>query len=247
MTGSRADNLTPGEIRFARRAAVAALALVACAVPFGTLLVLVRNHWGPLLDLDQDAADALHELALRHHAFVVALKAISRLGSAVVYVPLFVALTVWLYARGLRRLAVFVAVTEALSPGINALAKHSIVRTRPVLPDPVAHAPGYSFPSGHAQSATVAACVLLLVFHAALHGRRRVTAFAAAGIWVVSVCFSRVGLGVHFVSDVLAGVVLGVAWVATTAALFNAWRRDRGRPALHPEHGLEPEAASRLS
>jgi undecaprenyl-diphosphatase len=52
---------------------------------------------------------------------------------------------------------------------------------------------------------------------------------------------------VHYVSDVLAGYVLGAAWVALMAAVFGAWRRERGRPPVDPAEGLEPEAAPRLA
>ena len=209
-------------------------------------MLLVRGRWDPLLDVDQGASSGLHGFALEHGAFVTALKWISTIGSAFIYVPLFTALTLWLLAHRLRRLALFVAVTEIGSPIINALVKGAVNRARPVLSDPVAHAGGLSFPSGHAQGATVAVSVLLLVFLPRLHGRARVAALIAAPSWVVLVCFSRVALGVHFVSDVVAGVILGLAWVAVTTALFSAWRRETGRPRVEPEKGLEPEAAGRL-
>jgi undecaprenyl-diphosphatase len=233
-------------LRFGLRSALAALALALVALPFGLLLLLVRDRWDPLLDLDQGASDALHRVAVRDDAFVAVLKAISTVGSAVVYWPLFTALAIWLLTRGLYRLAAFVAVTWIGSPLLNVLVKGAVGRARPVLPDPVAHAGGASFPSGHAQSATVAAAVLLLVLLPALHGRARIAALVAGPAWVLLVAFSRVGLGVHFVSDVVAGAILGAAWVAATTALFSAWRRESGKPSVDPDRGLEPEAAGRL-
>lgn len=235
------------QLRFGIRAALAGLALTLVALPFGLLLLLVRGRWDPLLDLDLGASAGLHAFALRHDAFVTVLKLVSTIGSAFVYVPLFTALAVWLFVRGLRRLAAFVAVTVAGSPIINALVKSAVDRARPVLPDPVAQAGGHSFPSGHAQGATVAVAVMLLVFLPTLRGGARTAALIAAPTWVILVCFSRVGLGVHFVSDVVAGVILGAAWVAASTALFSAWRRETGRPPVEPGQGLEPEAAGRLS
>jgi undecaprenyl-diphosphatase len=222
-------------MRFGVRAKLAGLALGLLAVPFALLLLLVSGRWDPLLDLDQGAIEGLHGVALGHGAFVAVLNLISTIGSAWLYLPLFTALSIWLSAQGLRRLAAFVVVTVAASPILNALAKSAIDRARPVLPEPVAHAGGYSFPSGHAQNATVAAGVLLIVFVPALRGRRRTAALLAALVWVFLVCFSRVGLGVHFVSDVVAGVIVGVAWVATTTALFNVWRPESDRRAVEAE------------
>jgi hypothetical protein len=51
---------------------------------------------------------------------------------------------------------------------------------------------------------------------------------------------------VHALPPVLAGYVLGAAWVASMIALFNLWRRESGRHAVDPVGGLEPENAGRL-
>lgn len=83
--------------------------------------------------------------------------------------------------------------------------------------------------------------VLLLVFLPLLGGSWRTVAVGSAVLMVAAIGFSRVALGVHYVSDVLAGYVLGAAWVAAITAAFGAWRRERGRPAVEPAEGLEPE------
>jgi undecaprenyl-diphosphatase len=90
--------------------------------------------------------------------------------------------------------AAFVVVTVGASPILNSLAKRAVDRSRPVFPEPVAHAGGSSFPSGHAQNATVAAGVLLIVFLPALRGRRRTAALLAALVWVFSCASAASGL-----------------------------------------------------
>jgi membrane-associated phospholipid phosphatase len=232
--------------RFGARAVLAGVALALVAVPFGLLLLFVEERWPPLLRLDRGARDDLHAYALTNDGFVTAMKAVSIVGSGPVYLPLLAAVAIWLAWRGLPRLALFVAVTAAGSALLNPLVKSAVDRSRPVLPDPVARADGLSFPSGHAQSAMVTYSVLLLVFLPALRGRRRIAALAGAATMVAAIGFSRVALGVHYVSDVLAGYVLGAAWVAAMTAAFSAWRRERGRPGVDVADGLEPEAAERL-
>ena len=120
------------------------------------------------------------------------------------------------------RLALFVVVTVAGSALLNAVVKLAVDRARPVVADPVAHASGMSFPSGHAQSAVVATSVLRLVFLPLLRGARRSVAVVLAVAFMLAIGFARVALGVHFVSDVLAGYALGAAWVAAMIAAFNA-------------------------
>ena len=228
--------------RFGARALLAALALLLVAVPFGLLLFLVQDKWPPLLDVDTDARDSLHDYAVDHTGFVTALRVLSTIGSAFVYVPLFALVAALLLRRRQPRLAIFVVVTMAGSSVLNGLVKLAVDRARPVLPDPVAHASGMSFPSGHAQSAIVAASILLLVV-----AGLRPLAIAGAVAWALAIGFARVGLGVHFVSDVLAGYVLGLAWVAAMTAAFRAWRReviaDGGRDG--PGYSRPPGAGRR--
>jgi hypothetical protein len=59
--------------------------------------------------------------------------------------------------------------------------------------------------------------------------------------------FDRVGLGVHYVSDVLAGWVVALACLAGTSAAFEVWRREEGRQPSTPDEGVEPEAAAAMS
>jgi undecaprenyl-diphosphatase len=240
---SRAATAPPPGARFGARAALAALALALVAVPFGLLLFLVEDKWPPLLDVDDDARDSLHGFAVAHAGFVTAMRVLSTIGSAYVYFPLFALVAGWLLWRRRPRLAVFVVVTMAGSVALNALVKLAVHRARPVLPDPVAHANGLSFPSGHAQSATVAAGVLALLALPHLGRAGRVAVVAAGVSWVVVIGFARVSLGVHFVSDVLAGAALGVAWVAAMTAAFRAWRRE-GRAAAVSDGGARSGGAS---
>jgi undecaprenyl-diphosphatase len=245
-SGTTAVGRAP-DARFGARAIFAGLAIALVAVPFGLLLFLVEDHWSPLARLDGGARDDMHTVAVHHATLVTALKVLSTLGSAVVYFPLFATVAAWLVWRRLPRLALFVVVTVGGSALLNALVKLVVHRARPVVSDPVAHANGLSFPSGHAQSAIVAWSVLLLVFLPALGRRWRPLAIAVAVAMVLAIGFARITLGVHFLSDVLAGYVLGAAWVAAMVAAFNAWRQERGRAPAGPAEGLEPRHGSRLA
>jgi undecaprenyl-diphosphatase len=247
VTQKRPASGGPPERRFGARALFAGVALALVAVPFALLLFLVQDKWRPLADADAAARDDLHGYAVDHGPFVTAMRALSDAGSTVVYLAVFAVVVGWLLWRRLPRLALFVVVTVAGSSLLNQVVKTAVDRARPVLPDPVAHANGMSFPSGHAQAAIVAAAVLLLVFLPVLRGGWRPVALAAAILWVLAVGFSRVALGVHYVSDVLAGYILGAAWVAAMTAAFNAWRVERGQRKTDPlDEGLEPEAGPRL-
>jgi membrane-associated phospholipid phosphatase len=229
VTGTRSDDQRQAA-GFGARRALAALALGLLAVPFGLLLLFVEDKWPPLLRVDEGARDGLHAFALQHPGFVVVMQTLTTIGRWWIYLPVFV---------------VVVAVTVGVSPALNELVKWAVHRARPVLVDPVAHENGASFPSGHAQAAVVGYAVLLLVFLPVLHVAWRRVAVGVAVLMVLGIGLSRVALGVHYVSDVLAGYALGAAWVAAMIASFNVWRRAEGLPAAHPEEGLDVEHRDR--
>lgn len=205
----------------------AAVALVLVAVPFALMLELVEDRWPPLLRADRGARDTLNSYALTHPGFVAVMRLISDAGSAPAWIAVLAAVASWLLWRRLPRLALFVVITATGSALLNAVVKSGVHRLRPVLAHPVAHAQGLSFPSGHAQSAMVGYAVLLVVFVPMLHGAWRRTAVACAAAAVLAIGFSRLALGVHYVSDVAGGFVLGAAWVAVMAAAFNVLIVDR--------------------
>ena len=104
---------------------------------------------------------------------------------------------------------------------LNVGLKLLFIRARPVLDEPLVNLTTFSFPSGHAVAATVfygGLCMLVLA-HERRRGRRA-AAVALAIVMVALVCCSRIYLGAHYLSDVLAGVCVGVGWLtAWTAAV----------------------------
>ena len=233
--------------RFGIRAALAGAVLAVLAVPFALTLFLVEDGWAPLLRADIAARDGLHRYAVGHAGFVQAMQLISASGSGLAWQVVLTVVVLWLIWRRLPRLALFVVITGVGSSLLNLSVKSVVHRLRPVLADPVAHAGGLSFPSGHAQAAIVGYAVLLLVFLPVLHGVWRTAAVTFAVVMVLAVCFSRIALGVHYLSDVVGGILLGAAWVAAMAATFSALQVERGRGSVDVRHGLEPEQARRLS
>ncbi|WP_405436348.1 phosphatase PAP2 family protein [Streptomyces avidinii] len=227
---------------FAARLLLTTAATAVVSVPFALALVLVESGWPPLLRLDRAAAERLHATALDHPGRVRVLDFLTGVVWDPVTLRLLVAvLVVWLAVRGARRLAAWAAVTAAGGALVGYLAKVAVERARPHLPDPVAHAPGFSFPSGHAMTAFTSSAVLLLVLLPLVPRAWRPLPWALAVLTVVGVGYTRVALGVHWVSDVVGGWLLGLATVTATTLVFEAWRADTGRPRAAVTDGLEPE------
>ncbi|WP_405915224.1 phosphatase PAP2 family protein [Streptomyces sp. NBC_00728] len=236
------DRRRAADRRFGARllgsAAVAAIA----AVPFGLLLVLVEGQWQPLRRIDAGAARRLHGIALAHPAWTSTLRFLSdRLWDPLTLRTAVALLTGWLLYRRAWRLAAWSAVTAVAGGVIGLLVKTVVERARPSLEDPVARAPGFSFPSGHAMTATTSFAILLLVLLPLVPRSWRALCWYAAVFSVLGVGFTRVALGVHWFSDVVGGWLLGLAVVALTTWAFEAWRADAGRVRTAVGEGLEPE------
>jgi membrane-associated phospholipid phosphatase len=99
----------------------------------------------------------------------------------------------------------------------------------------------YSFPSGHAASSAVA--YGMLAYCLALHWRKRwqrVCLFGGAAALVLLIGFTRLYLGVHYLSDVLAGYALALAWVSLCVYVIELLRERFLRPP--PNHPSTPAA-----
>ncbi|BCL16504.1 phosphatase PAP2 family protein [Micromonospora sagamiensis] len=223
---------------------LAGLALVLGAgVGFGVLLVLVRSRWTPLYDVDHGIAEWLNEQVSPHGPLVTVLNAITDLGGLAVILWLVSVAVVGLLIRRQGRLAVYLLVTGAGALILDPTLKALVDRLRPEVEVRIGSYSGESFPSGHALGSMVAYGALLLVFLPAMSHRWRKPAIALTALVVALIGFTRIALGVHFVSDVLGAWLLGAAWLGVTAYAFRLWRLERGRPAVPLEEGLEPEAA----
>jgi undecaprenyl-diphosphatase len=232
--------------RFGLRLSLFAFALLLVAVPFAALTVQVLTE-GPLVRADRAVAEDLHGYAARSPDLVDLLQVISFLGKPI-WLWGVVGLAVIVLARRRRyRLAVFLIASGLGGGFVDTMVKVAVNRPRPELEDPVATAFGKSFPSGHAMTSLVVYGGLLLVFLPIIAHRRRIAVAAATAALVVAIGISRLALGVHFVSDVVAGWVLGLAWLVASVAAFSIWRQELGRDAVEPLEGLEPEAAADLS
>jgi undecaprenyl-diphosphatase len=232
--------------RYELRVALLALAVALVGIPFGWLLHQVTTD-GPLTALDDSAARWLHTRIQGEDGVIALLQAVSYTGK-----PIFLVFSIglpglWVLRHGGRKLAIFLAVTCLGGGVVDTIVKVTVGRPRPELDEPIVEAFGNSFPSGHSMQAVVCYGALLLVFIPVLGERARKLAITAVVVLALAIGFSRLALGVHFISDVLGGYVLGVAWLASSVAAFEIWREERGRPVTKPvQEGVEPEESETL-
>lgn len=238
----------PAPFRAIRPRPLAAATAATAAVLFATLLTVVAIRHGAAFGWDE----SLHHWALTHRtpAMTSALRALTSTGTgAPPYLVAAVAggLAVgrkssqWWWA-GLGAMAAL-GLAELLRTGLAT----ALARPRPPLADWAVTAGGYAMPSGHTTASALAAIGLAAALLSRTTGRPARTACRLVpALWAVAVGLSRVYLGVHWPSDVLAGWLLATALCcALLPALGRLLRRlagttddgpaDRGRTTDSPD------------
>lgn len=179
------------------------------------------------MGLDNRIADELHEHATR--PLTEFFEAVTTLGNGIVLAGV-AAIAAYLLAR--RRYyaeAVLMVLAYVGAEVLSYSLKLAFRRDRPFFTDPLATVSTYSFPSGHATVSVAVYGALSLVLLRRLTGPARLVCLAAAVLLVSLIGFSRLYLGVHFLSDVLAGFSVGLAWLALCVVVLDLHHRRRSR------------------
>lgn len=207
---------------------IAAGALAALAV--GVLAGDVLGHYG-LARADPHVTGWL--VAHRAGWLTSVLRVVTWLGSLAVIVPVAVTAGFCFVLRWHQWWPVaLLAAAIAGAVGLYNLVKHLVGRPRPPPAIWIGHFSGASFPSGHAAQSVACYATLALILAAGRPIRARLALYGAAALVVLVIGGSRIYLGAHWLTDVLAGYALGTAWLAAvlTVVLIASIRLGPGLP-----------------
>ncbi len=125
-----------------------------------------------------------------------------------------------------------IAALSLSSLAIKLVVKGLFHRPRPEIP--LLHqVPGFSFPSGHALfGITFYGLLIVLAYRKMKNKAGKIAVISVLAVLIVLICFSRIYLRVHYISDVMAGVALGFIWL--TVSLWYLDRRDRRKGIVEP-------------
>jgi undecaprenyl-diphosphatase len=184
--------------------------------------------------VDHRFANWLHEHATP--GLTTFFENVTRLGNVPTLVVVVVVTVIVLWRKRLWDDLVLMVLATVGAEVITIGLKQGFARERPFFPDPLASESSYSFPSGHASVSL--AVYATLGFIVARHLRNRwaqIAALAGAATLVLLIGFSRLYLGVHFLSDVVAGFSLGLAWLTLCAILLHLRVRlkERGQTSRY--------------
>lgn len=192
-----------------------------------------------------------HQIAAWFHAHMTGplgalLKILTELGSGrFIGVVLFFTALLFIWKRWWPSLVTLIVAV----PGgmlLNEWVKVLVQRQRPFLEGSLVDWSGYSFASGHTIGATLLYGQFLLFILPAMKARHwRVLTIFGAALVVAMVGFSRIALGAHFLTDVVAAIVFGIIWLTLCLIIGKPMRRNSG-PYLPIVEPLPIDAAAVL-
>jgi undecaprenyl-diphosphatase len=199
------------------------LILIGMTLTLGEIAEDVRNG-EPLTVVDVQLSNWLHTHGSA--AVTTFLLLVTSFGSTVVVSCLAVLFGLYLLWRRRPYWLTAMVLSVFGGMGVNKLLKFVVHRARPHFNDPILSLTSYSFPSGHTMMATVLYGVLAaFLISKTPRWSWRVLIVALAGCLILLVGFSRIYLGAHYLSDVLAALAEGLAWLSLClTAVYSIWR-----------------------
>ena len=187
---------------------------------FIILAILVTNcittafDESALLWINQHANDTFNSL------FV----ALTQLGGIYLVAGVSLAMVVYFLLKKRYYKALFVVVSIGGVALVNVLLKTLFDRSRPDLWQHLVTETSFSFPSGHSSaSAALAFTVIVLLWNT----KWRTVSLSIGALYVVTIGFSRMYIGVHFPSDILGGWLLAAGWVTLMAGNLYSYKNRR--------------------
>jgi membrane-associated phospholipid phosphatase len=212
--------------------------LIAILVVLGSIAEGVRDH--EVFALDAWATPFLHGIA--SPALDALMRGLTDMGSSMVIVPIFVVVMALLTRARRYGSTLFLATASGGALILNATMKLFFQRPRPQLPWAQV-LPDYSFPSGHTMNGVVFYVALAVIAWSVFGRRVGLASFVLASVLALWIGVSRIYLGFHYLTDVVGGILAGIAWLLVVGAAFRVrptwWRwgqaaaeqtRDAGGP-----------------
>ena len=183
---------------------------------------------GETLHFDDVTRAAVHQFA--SPAMTTAMRGLSFLGSMLFLTSATAVIIIWFASRKWRREAILFAITMAGASALNMSLKLAFKRTRPIPFFDLFPPESYSFPSGHALTSCCFFGAFAAILTARIKSRRaRLIVWIVATTMFLLIGLSRIYLGVHYTTDVIAGFAAALIWILVVRFVEMELRRRRRR------------------
>lgn len=216
-------NVPSGSAAVTRTRAVAPAlwTVAACAAVLALLGAGVRADFGPQRELDARVSEAVYAGDDRTWGLDLLLEVLTAPGLSAVRYAVAVPVLIWLARKREWRTVLWVVVAGVLVRHLTSALKEYFGRVRPPFEDGGARYDTLSFPSGHSSGVATLVTIGLVLAWPRLAPAARQWWLAAGVLLALVVGLTRMWLGVHYFSDVVAGWALGLGWTVLTAVVLG--------------------------
>ena len=197
--------------------------IVVTGAIFATIMSLVMQHSQALQAIDNRVISFME--SIRTPALTDAVIFITNFGSSKSTIIAVLTIILFLLLRKSFRAALFYFIATAGALGLHITFKSLVERPRP--PMRIVNELFYSFPSGHATMSTTLAVITYAVFAPLLNRWQKKLLLVAAIAWPILIGFTRTYLAVHYLSDVVGGMMLALTWTALLLLVFPPYPRHK--------------------
>lgn len=208
-----------------------------CALPFIIVCLIGFTNFQGMQTFDETVGANLYNYG--SPAFTEFVKGFTILGNnySVILLAIIIALFSWFYSKNWH-VGLWAATSILIGVGpLNTAIKHTVQRIRPEHLNHLIDQSGYSFPSGHAFGSVIiwsTLAFLLIYFFADSHDWLYYLAYILVPVMMIGLGGSRLYLGVHYPSDIIAGWSLAATWFSICLLYFRAFVSEKEVSLLKP-------------
>ncbi len=182
-----------------------------------TFLFLSQSYNNILKTFDLKIIDLIQSLENKY--LTVFYQMITNIADTYQSIVITVLLVIFLYTKKYKREALFLAITMSICGIAMPLLKNIFSRERPNFYRLI-EISGYSFPSGHTTAATTMYLTLAIIVLSNMNKLNKYFVFGIVALGIIIIGTSRIYLGVHYPTDVIAGICLGISIVSIVYRLY---------------------------
>lgn len=190
-------------------------------LPFLAIAIIGYFDWSRITTLDYQIGSFFYGLRAPMRTSVITI--VTHIGDSITLVAITGIVSLLLFILKKWRTALWYGFMVAFGPGaLNFLIKEFYARVRPIHIEHLVEQSGYSFPSGHSMGSMVVLGGIAFLLFRVLHSKQiKWLVGILISILILTIGLTRIYLGVHYPSDIVAGFSLGFFWLCLSVAVYG--------------------------
>jgi len=190
-----------------------------------SLLILIKNVMNKDIEIFDEKGYAIVSKYLISDTITPFAKFITNFANPYLLVSL--AILLFIFVKN-KKVGAIIAINLGLSAILNLVLKHILRRSRPPIEHRIIYEKGYSLPSGHSMvSMAFYGLLIYFIYQNVKNKFLKITLMISISILIISIGISRIYLGVHYISDVIAGFLFAITYLILYLHIIENIKKDK--------------------